>query len=214
MEEKKEIKVRLSTAISMVIILILIFALGVTYYFGFVADKKESVGDEKVINTTENVVSNVAKENETKKEEFVQTEVIPIEDKTMFKFFGNELFVGVLDNGKLFYRYEEDIDKSYESGSFSQGLKEYKGLDNIKRIKFGEFTSDAVIYPNIILITNDGTVYTSRTPGSGIKFEKYNSLKKYKVEDVISVNTGMGEEYNEKWELKLMDGSTKTVEVD
>ena len=69
MEEKKEIKVRLSTAICIVIILALIVALGVTYYFGFVANKNDKVGNEKLTNITDNVVSNVVKENETKKEE-------------------------------------------------------------------------------------------------------------------------------------------------
>lgn len=73
MEEKKEIKVRLSTVISMFVIFILIIAFGVTYYFGFVADKEENVGDEKVTNTTENVVSNNVVENETKVEETVVT---------------------------------------------------------------------------------------------------------------------------------------------
>ena len=82
MEEKKEIKVRLSTAISMVIIFVLIVALGVVYYFGFVADKKENVGDEKVTNITENVVSNVATENvnkEDSKEDIAKKAKVSIE---------------------------------------------------------------------------------------------------------------------------------------
>ena len=63
MEEKKEIKVRFSTTIYLVIIFALIVALGVIYYFGFVADKNEKVGDEKITITEKNL----AQENETDK---------------------------------------------------------------------------------------------------------------------------------------------------
>lgn len=77
MEEKKEIRVRLSTAISMVIIFALIVALGVTYYFGFVANKKENVGEEKVTNTTENIVT----DNKTDKEDIKKEENKVKEDK-------------------------------------------------------------------------------------------------------------------------------------
>lgn len=56
MEEKNEIKIKLSTVIYLIIIVTLVVVLGVTYYFGFVADKKENVGEENVANTIENKV--------------------------------------------------------------------------------------------------------------------------------------------------------------
>ena len=75
MEENKEIKVRLSTVICLIIIVVLVIALGGTYYFGFIANKSENVEEEKVINTAENItvlnnnnISNVdsgVKENDT-----------------------------------------------------------------------------------------------------------------------------------------------------
>lgn len=64
MEENKEIKVRLSTVIYLLIIIALVIVLGVTYYFGFVANKSENVEDEKVINTTENIVTENKTDNE------------------------------------------------------------------------------------------------------------------------------------------------------
>lgn len=68
MENKEEIKVKLSTVIYIFIIVALIIALGITYYFGLVTDKKENIEDEKVTNTTENI----ATENETDKENIVE----------------------------------------------------------------------------------------------------------------------------------------------
>lgn len=73
MEEKKDIKIRLSTAISMIAIFILIVVLGVTYYFGFVANKNENT--EKVTNSVQNIAEEKALEK-TIKEEKSNTEKI------------------------------------------------------------------------------------------------------------------------------------------
>lgn len=56
MEEKEEIKVKLSTVIYLTIIVALVVALGVMYYFGFVTNKKENAGEENVANAIENKV--------------------------------------------------------------------------------------------------------------------------------------------------------------
>lgn len=69
MEEKKEIKIRLSTVIYLFIIVLLVVTLGVTYYFGFVSDNNdENIEDKKLTNTTENVVSNTNTTNEIKED--------------------------------------------------------------------------------------------------------------------------------------------------
>jgi len=98
MEEKKEIKVRLSTAISMVIIFALIVALGVTYYFGFVADKKEIVGDEKVTNTT----GNVATENKTDKKDVVTNDI----EKDIKLNIGTFSLIDDIDNEDMLNRID------------------------------------------------------------------------------------------------------------
>lgn len=68
MENKEEIKVKLSTVIYIFIIVALIIALGITYYFGFVNDKNAHIEGETVTNTTENTdIGN--KENDNKVEE-------------------------------------------------------------------------------------------------------------------------------------------------
>ena len=109
MEEKKEIKVRLSTVISMFVIFILIIALGVTYYFGFVADKNESSGEEKVTNTTENVVSNVANEDKTDKENVNKEENVVTNKEENNK----------LDEEKCKHNFQKflDITSTFNSGS-------------------------------------------------------------------------------------------------
>ena len=59
MEEKKEIKIRLSTVIYLLIIVALVVTLGVTYYFGFVANKNEQ--EQK----NEDKISNIQKLEES-----------------------------------------------------------------------------------------------------------------------------------------------------
>jgi len=70
MDDKKTIKVSLGTVICMFIILILIFALIVVYYFGFIADKNiTDNSNNKVLNTNSNNsnenISNTISNNNT-----------------------------------------------------------------------------------------------------------------------------------------------------
>jgi len=54
MGEKNEVKVRLSTVVCVFIILVLVVALGVVYYFGFVANKAGDTKNDSITNITEN----------------------------------------------------------------------------------------------------------------------------------------------------------------
>lgn len=54
MEEKKELKMNLRTMILLIIIFILIVALGVVYYLGFIKDTEKMVNSENTVNVYEN----------------------------------------------------------------------------------------------------------------------------------------------------------------
>jgi len=131
MEDKKEIRVRLSTVISMFVIFILIIALGVTYYFGFVADKNENIGDEKVTNTTENV----ATENKTEKEDIKKEENIVADKEGNNKLNEQkckENFQKYLDIGSTFASNSLDILRELDF------IDEYPNPDDYEGIKYND----------------------------------------------------------------------------
>ena len=88
MEEKKNITMSLGTAICLIIIIILIFALGITYYFGFVKEDSTSnnlskINEQNTVNTvyndiqstnTVNTNSNSVTNTETEKNTKTTTE--------------------------------------------------------------------------------------------------------------------------------------------
>ena len=71
MEEKKVAKIRLSTAILVFIIIVLIVALVITYYFGFVKKDENTETKQENLSNASNSISNdseIAEENDNKQE--------------------------------------------------------------------------------------------------------------------------------------------------
>lgn len=113
MKEKKEVKVRLSTAICMIIIFILIVVLGVTYYFGFIVERKENPGDRKVTNNTENVTS----ENKVDKENTFPNNIKTYTENQVMDLLNSKKYIGNDGN------YDISLDRIYVSSIKKDGSK-------------------------------------------------------------------------------------------
>lgn len=98
----------------------------------------------------------------------------------------------LLNNGKLYYKSLSNINNDYyytydfDSSMNNKELIEFTKLTNIKRIKGANTISTGVDF-NLILITNDGKVYTY-IPSSGM-LTLNSFLKDYIIDDISEYNT-------------------------
>lgn len=87
-------------------------------------------------------------------------------------------------------------------------MKKYTKLNNIRRIKTYNVGTSVDILP--ILVTESGETYTIDFYNiEEIKIEKYDELKNYKIDDILSC-TG---EMNIEFKLLLKDGTIKNVTI-
>ncbi len=234
--EKNSAKISLGTVVCMFVILLLIIALAVVYYLGFIKYTErianaDVVGDKEGMQATNVLIennedkepqSNIILKNEIneelKIEENTQTQVPTSDLVTLYLYSMNDstdVFYAYIENGYLYYFKEhvefanETIDRQVVFLNNGQTEK-YADLDNIKRIK--TFNIGTGINPTPFLITEDGKVYeiVHRTMDNSMKVELYEGLKDYKVEDILSQNG----ELDVVFELLLKDGTTTTVTID
>lgn len=234
MGEDKEIKVRLSTMICTLIILVLVVALGVVYYLGFVKEDN-MIANGDILEKSNNLNSLIENEEVMDKNNIVlngqETEEIentkkPSEIPTtdLFAIYctaNNEnakLFFSYIKDGKVYYFHESDYEGKTTGqyykfsinlmGQYEEKMKQCEGIDNAKRIKM--YNSGTGILPIVYVITEDGEVYTGSLMNEGFALKLDNRLKEYKVEDILS-KTG---ETKDNFELLLQDGTIKTVTVE
>lgn len=199
MDEKKSIKVSLGTTICIFIIILLIVALGVVYYLGYVKNNEKinelenkTISLEKAKNQLENQVSNLQTKN-TKEEDKVL-------DKDLYAQ-GSEYFV-FIENGTAYYKHSRKI-----IDSEAKDFVETKDLaKNVKRVKIFNLGTD--ISDTVFLILEDGTV---KTFSYNNDLQEFKLLKDYKVEDILSAE---GEYYpgnSVTYRILLKDGTTKEV---
>lgn len=213
MEEKKQVKIRMSTFIS-IFELILILAMVIVFGY-FCATGKIVIGKEikeekqEVVSEKEKEVS-VKKEEieasvEEKKEETKNTKEETIPDEDLY-VKGNQYIVFV-ENGTA-YCYTEPQRREIQGLDGILSGKIEKLSENVKRVKIYNLGTD--ITDTIFLIKEDGTVmeclYTNK-----IIVRDYTPAKEYKVEKILSATEeGRGME-NCKIEVLLKDGTTKTI---
>lgn len=191
--EKNSAKISLGTAVCMFVILLLIIALAVVYYLGFIKDS-DFVGDKEEIQENNILKEEIKEELEIEKGE---QSVVPTSDLVV----SNSDIYAYIEDGILYYT--EDV----TGGNVSKDkMTKNTQLNNIKRMKV--YNIGTAINPVLFLITEDGQVYTMRYYFSH-QIEKYEGLKNYKVEDILSHT---GEMYS-VFEIMVKDGTTKTVEV-
>jgi hypothetical protein len=110
-----------------------------------------------------------------------------------------------ISGGDMYYCY--DGNGSYIFGTYYCGgqIKKYTGLSNIKRLK--TFNRGTDVNPCPCIITEEGEVYWVdfkwSDGGTEIILERFEFLKDYQVEDVLSYNG----EWQHRVELLLKDGS-------
>ena len=226
--EKNSVKISLGTVICICIILILLTALGLVYYFGFVKTDNETptieanVQDFSSSKNNQNISSTQSEETDvTPNVNVVKT--IPTTDLVTLYYeatdAGANIFYAYLNNGVLNYFIDSKVSNETSDSAFgfvssyitsssnTNNMKQYSQLNNINRIK--TYNIGTSINPTPFLITEDGQVYTVSINDSNIQVNLYDSLKNYKVEDILNV-TG---EMSISFELLLKDGSKETVNI-
>lgn len=195
MGEKKEFKMSLGTMVLLIIIFILIVALGVVYYLGFIKYTERIANSENTGNKDGMQITNIV--NNDNNEEIDTENNVPNSDLVVST---NDLYA-YIENGILYYT-EEVTNGNYSKDKMIKDTQ----LSNIKRMKL--YNIGTAVNPVLFFITEDGQVYTMRYYFSH-KIEKYEGLKDYKVEDILS-HTG---EMYDVFEVLLKDGTRKTVNV-
>ncbi len=226
MEETKKIKVKFSTAICIILIILLAIGCGLLYYFGFVQKDKQIEkieADKKQIETKnaelekQIIVVEKEEEIENKEKEVIETtklNEVPTSDLSVVVLDSPVFFYGYIENGKLNY-YMKDLSTSNnanEQTGFNpvyqkNEIKQLNELNNIKRMKV--FNPGTGVDPTIYLITEDGEIYNIRLYDSVTSNQIYlthnDKFKEYKVENVIESEYGHDK-------LLLKDGTIKTIE--
>ena len=220
MEEQKKIKVKFSTAICIILIILLAIGCGMLYYFGFVQKDKQIEkieADKKQIETKnaelEKQIIVVEKEVENKEKEVVEitkSNEVPTSDLSVVVLDSPVFFYGYIENGKLNYYMDDASDSSTFNPVYQKNeIKQLNELNNIKRMKV--FNPGTGVDPMIYLITEDGEIYIIRlyesVEGNKIYLVQYDKYKEYKVEDVIESEYGYDK-------LLLKDGTVKTIEIE
>ena len=182
MEEKKCIKMSIGTAICLFIIVILLIALGFTYYLGFVKNNEKNLGLENQKTFLEKALE---KESSIAKE--IQTDAKEIEKKVK----------------------ENTLQKNNTN---SEAEEFYENALNYVSMKYGVQAQKIRIYnvgtginPTLFIITKTGEVYEVYSSTGNFKLNE--ALKNYKVEDILS-QTG---ETNNVFDILLKDGNKKQI---
>ena len=176
MKEKEEIKVSLGTVISIIIIFILIIALGIVYYLGFLKDDENGVGSVENQNTTiqtsaqdeelenkvkdENITEEITKENEATENQYLNNF-----SKSVSEELGTANNIRVEDplQGRLGITYayvnsnsEAFIVMNKNSNLYNKYGEEYKIADDVANIYI--YQLDQSINEYIFILKKDGTV--------------------------------------------------------
>lgn len=151
MEEKKEIRIKLSTVIYLLIIVVLIISLGLTYYFGFVVDKNDNMNNEQQDNLTENVLSNTSTENK-EEENVVEDSKINnnIKDETDKKEEITDL------KGEKLVQFDNEF---FELKDIAKEYREYQKIKNYKDFNYdldGDGITDKVTLSHKTEKTDNG----------------------------------------------------------
>ena len=196
MKEDNTVKVRLSSVIYIIIIVLLSVAL---YYFGFV--NKANNDDNVAIKQDNLVVENTNKEvqlNNTKTTDNEKTSTTTEEvkkDTVKAQSYGQPLMVenAYLEDGYLYYTSTKE-----------EKPKKIEGVSNLKALYIYNIGTGVNQVP--FVVAQDGTVYRLNYQE---KLVKYEELANYKVDKILSHE---GEMYD-VFTLQLLDGTTKIVEV-
>lgn len=208
--KNKSGKIGLGTVILIFIVIILVGISVTEYYY---IQKQEEIKQEEIKQENDNNIKN----NESS-----VIETIPTSDLvTLYYEANNEranVFYAYIEDGYLYYFNDYVQGDDISEGAFDfissfitssnnkNNIKKYTKLNNIKRIK----TYNAGTGVDIVsmLITENGDVYTIDFYSiEGIKVEKYEELKDYKVEDILSFSGEMHSEIK----LLLKDGTIKEI---
>lgn len=209
MENKREIKVKLSTVIAIFeFIIILAFLIGVCYLMStnkvsIVRNEKENDGINNIENAEKVSLTNESAptENSLSKEEAKQeVEENNIPDNDLYAQ-GNEYFV-FIENGTAYYKHSRKIIDT-EAKDFLKTKELEKNVKRVKIFNLGTDPSDTVF-----LILEDGTV---KRISYSSDLEQFDLLKDYEVEDIISVEGTYYPGNEVKYKVLLKDGITKTV---
>ena len=210
MENKREIKVKLSTVIAIFeFIIILALLIGVCYLIStnrvsIVKNEKEKQQINNMENTEKVPLTNggTSTENSLPTEEAKQeVKENSIPDNDLYAQ-GNEYFV-FIENGTAYYKYS----KKYGEFQADQGLKNIIKLDeNVKRVKLFNLGTD--ISDTVFLILEDGTV---KSISRNSELKQFDLLKDYEVEDIISVEGTYYPGNEIKYKVLLKDGTIKEI---
>lgn len=212
MGENKEIKVRLSTVVFLLIIVALVVALGVVYYLGFVKKDNSNTNNNKIANEEKTNVEATNKISESKVDEIA---------KDLFEK-GSEKIRETQYNDYFEYERERPIvstfinDDVYEKRTvlYSDVKKEYSEiftgdvLENVLSIRFIEI--DGYLYVRAggatgWDVTNVNLERISETNGEIEYLVTYNN---------VNIDGGVEEEETCKMTVKLVDGNYRISKTD
>jgi len=213
MEGKKEIKVSLGTVICMFIILVLIIALGIIYYIGFVKDDNKALSNEVSINKENSIISSTPNSNTeiiVKQTTYSEFAVAKSEDLDMNYIIGkdennnwNELIEKKQDvilcgeyNDKLYFADAEslsyiDLNKTPYSEIKWLTYKDYQAYDNGE---MGRTISKATMIEDTIYFEY-GTFSGGSEPTDGILTIKVTDTS---IDDAVQF---IAKAYCGKWEI-------------
>ncbi|MBQ3145410.1 MAG: hypothetical protein IJB90_02375 [Clostridia bacterium] len=219
MEEKKEIKVRLSTVVYLFIILVLVGALGVVYYLGFVKDDNAN-----------NMIANgeVAEKNNISVNEQVPEVNNNVEEKEELKKDQKQEIINILKNTNNSKAYFNVLKINYENEKYNVEVEystpvvisenEFNNLKKDKEITLNnekyEYVTDndsanGYIQKNNqkyeVINYNNGYVFelTGTAGGYTWTINKTENMKFVADEDTLIYDSFTGQEY------KLKDNKTK-----
>ena len=204
MGETKVIKVRPSTIICIILIVLLIAGCGILFYFGFVQKGKQIEELEANKKELKARVSELESEINTLKEENKD-----LEDKVTELKKHMDLILNIDDEGNELKLLEGDAyikdGYLYYSGSDEEEPRKIEGVSNIKSLNIYNIGTGVNRVP--FVVTEDGTVYELNKDE---KLVVYEELSDYKVDRIISC---IGET-DAVFTLLLLDGTTEVVTVD
>ena len=211
MGEKKEIKVKFSTVICIILIILLIAGCGLLYYFGFIQKGKEISklkSEKNSIEKTEkdllNKISVLDEDIKLKQQEIDKlisnknennlSNLNKDNDAIIGKGYGQPLVgEGYIKDGYLYY-----------SNDSSKEPRKIEGVSNIKSLNIYNIGTGMNKVP--FVVTEDGIVYRLNGAEELVVFEE---LSDYKVDKIISCEG----ELTETFTLLLLDGTTKVVNI-
>lgn len=204
-DNMKNNSARIMTTVLIFIIIVLIAILITGYYYLNNKNKNEYNHNEK-------------------SDEADTLNTVPTSDLVSLYYEANNekanIFYAYIEDGYLYYfndyvQEDGEIDGAFNfissfttSSNNKNKMKKYTKLNNIRRIKTYNVGTSVDILP--ILITESGEIYTIDFYNiEGIKIEKYDELKNYKIDDILSC-TG---EMNTEFKLLLKDGTIRNVTI-